>query len=115
LSRDQLGVGYSGLGLQTSTVRVVPLAEHAGMPFVTPSSTTVANQTYPLRRVLYLYVNKTPTGALPPPAQEFLHFIMSQEGQEAVIRAGFFPLPANQISSIAVALKQGAAPAPPRP
>jgi phosphate transport system substrate-binding protein len=115
LSRDQLGVGYSGLGLQTSTVRVVPLAENAGMPFVTPSSATVANQTYPLRRVLYLYVNKTPEGTLPPPAQEFLTFIMSQEGQEAVIKAGFFPLPANQIAHIAVALKEGAVPAPPRP
>ena len=105
LGRDQLGIGYSGLGLQSSTVRVVPLAENEGMPFVPPSSATIADQTYPLRRVLYLYVNKHPKGSLPPAAQEFLTFLMSHEGQEAVIKAGFFPLPANQISKTAVALK----------
>lgn len=103
LSRDQLGIGYSGLGLQTSTVRVVPLAETPGMPFVTPSSHTVADQTYSLRRVLYLYVDQSPNTPLPPAVQEFLTFIMSQEGQEAVVRAGFFPLPANQITRSTVA------------
>jgi phosphate transport system substrate-binding protein len=110
LSRDQLGIGYSGLGLQTSTVRVVPLAENEGMPYVMPSSMTITDQTYPLRRVLYLYVNKDPKGTLPPAAQEFLAFLMSQEGQEAVIKAGFFPLPMTQISKTSVALGKVAAP-----
>jgi phosphate transport system substrate-binding protein len=104
LSRDQLGIGYSGLGLQSSTVRVIPLAENEGMPYVTPSSVTITDETYPLRRVLYLYVNKNPKGAIPPAVKEFLAFVMSQEGQEAVIKAGFFPLPMNQISKTAVAL-----------
>ena len=58
LSRDQLGIGYSGIGLQTSNVRIVPLAENDGMPMITPSPTTVADQTYPLRRLLYLYLDK---------------------------------------------------------
>ena len=104
LSRDQLGIGYSGLGLQASSVRLVPLAEAAGMPFVTPSASTVADQTYPLRRVLYLYIDKDPKTPLPAAAQEFLTFIMSQEGQEAVMKAGFFPLPPVQAAKSAVAL-----------
>jgi len=104
VSRDQVGIGYSGLGLQASSVKLIPLAETAGMPFVTPSLSTVADQTYPLRRVLYLYVDKSPKSPLPAAAQEFLAFIMSQEGQEAVMKAGFFPLPANQASKGAVAL-----------
>lgn len=104
LSRDQLGIGYSGLGLQASSVRVVPLAEAAGMPFVTPSSASVADQTYPLRRVLYLYIDKDPKTPLPAAAQEFLTFIMSQDGQDAVIKAGFFPLPPAQAAKSAVAL-----------
>lgn len=111
LSRDQLGVGYSGLGLQSSSVRVVPLAEAAGMPFVTPSASTVADQTYPLHRVLYLYIDKAPNAPLPAAAQEFLTFIMTQEGQEAVTKAGFFPLPAGEATKSAVALGL-AAPAP---
>jgi len=107
LSRDQLGIGYSGLGLHSSTVRVVPLAENEGMPYVMPSSATIANQTYPLRRVLYLYVNKNPKDSLPPAAKEFLNFLMSQEGQEAVVKAGFFPLPASALTSVPVALRTG--------
>ena len=112
LSRDQLGIGYSGLGLQTSAVRLVPLAETAGMPFVTPSSSTVADQTYPLRRVLHLYIDKSPNAPLPAAAQEFLTFIMTQEGQEAVTRAGFFPLPPTLAAKSAVALGLSAEPAP---
>jgi phosphate transport system substrate-binding protein len=104
LSRDQLGIGYSGLGLQASSVRAVPLAEHEGMPFITPSSVTVASQAYPLRRVLYLYVDQSPTSPLSPAAQEFLTFIASREGQETVVRAGFYPLPLPQVEQISASL-----------
>lgn len=98
LSRNQTGIGYSGFGLQSSNVRILPLAETPGMPFVTPSATTITDQTYPLRRVLYLYLDKNPNNELPLVVKEFLTFIMSQEGQEAVIKAGFFPLPASQVT-----------------
>ncbi len=105
VSRDFFGIGYSGLGLHASSVRVVPLAEAPGMPFVTPSSTTVADQTYPLRRVLYLYINKLPQVPLPAAAQEFLAFIMSYEGQEAVLKAGFFPLSSERAAKSPIALE----------
>jgi len=98
LSRNPTGIGYSGFGLQGSNVRILPLAEAPGMPFVTPSATTITDQTYPLRRVLYLYLDKDPKSPLPDVVKEFLTFIMSQEGQEAVIKAGFFPLPASQVT-----------------
>ncbi len=104
LGRDQAGIGYSGLGLQSSTVRVIPLAEAADMPYVIPSAATVVDQSYPLRRVLHLYVDKTPNAPIPAAAQEFLTFIMTQEGQEAVAKAGFFPLPAGEVAKSVVAL-----------
>lgn len=109
LSRDPLGIGYSGLGLQASFVRVVPLAEAAGMPFISPSSKTVLDETYPLRRVLYLYVDKSPNSPLPAAVQEFISFIMSHEGQEAVMKAGFFPLPPSQAAQSAIASKSSGA------
>jgi phosphate transport system substrate-binding protein len=80
------------------------------MPFVMPSSATIADQTYPLRRDLYLYFDKMPKTSLNPAAQEFLTFLMSQEGQEAVIKAGFFPLPMNQITQSTVALRGAVTP-----
>ncbi len=105
LSRDQLGIGYSGIGLQTSNVRIVPLAEIEGMPLIAPSPTTVADQTYPLRRLLYLHFDKELGSSLPPAVQEFLEFIKSREGQESVVRAGFYPLPMDQLERLSVALR----------
>jgi phosphate transport system substrate-binding protein len=97
VGRDPFGMGYSGVGLQSSSVRAVSLAEYEGKPFVSPSVTNVMDSSYPLRRFLYLYVNKPPAASLSPVAKEFLTFVNSRDGQEAVIRAGFFPLPAKQV------------------
>lgn len=113
LSRDQLGIGYSGIGLQTSSVRILPLAEIKGMPPITPSAATVADQSYPLRRLLYLYLDKEPGTPLSPAVQEFLAFVKSREGQESVVRAGFYPLPMDQVEKLSVAL--GFLPHPPAP
>lgn len=109
LSRDQLGIGFSGIGLQSSNVRIVPLAENDGMPLITPSPATVADNTYPLRRLLYLYFDKEPGSSLPVAIQEFLEFVKSREGQEAVVRAGFYPLPLDQVQKFSVALKSASA------
>lgn len=105
ISRDRLGIGYSGIGWNASTVRVVPLAESDGMPFILPTAESVSNQTYTLRRVLYLYVDKAPKTPFTPAAQEFLRFINSRDGQETVVKAGFFPLPAAQVEKSTVALQ----------
>ncbi len=109
LSRDQLGIGFSGIGLQASNVRIVPLAENEGMPLITPSPATVADKTYPLRRLLYVYFDKEPGSPLPVAIQEFLEFVKSREGQEAVVRAGFYPLPLDQVEKLSVALKSASA------
>jgi len=104
LSRDPFGIGYSGIGLQASTVRAVPLAEKEGMPYVLPSAESVMDQSYPLRRFLYLYVDKSPNAALPALVEEFLAFINSREGQQTVIKAGFYPLPVKQVQQSLAAL-----------
>lgn len=104
LSRDSYGIGYSGVGLQSSMVRAVPLAEKEGMPSIAPSVVSVTDGSYPLTRPLYLYVNKSPRNPLPPVAQEFLAFVNSREGQEAVIKAGFYPLPLKQVDQSLAAL-----------
>lgn len=106
LSQAPLGIAFNGLGLQSTMVRIVPLAEKKDMPFVAPSDVTIADQTYPLRRVLYLYMDKSSAASFNPAAKEFLSFITSREGQETVIRAGFFPLPMTQIEHNIAALAQ---------
>jgi len=104
IHRNPMGIAYSGLGLQTSDVRALPIAEKDGMPFVFPSKETVTDETYPLRHTLYLYFDKSPKKPLPEAVQEFLTFIMTREGEETIIKAGWFPLPPIQIQNKAIAL-----------
>ena len=95
VSEDQAGIGYSGIGYLTSNVRAVPLAEKDGMPFKEASQQNADDGSYPLWRHLYLYVNKTPNKPLDPIVKEFIKFIYSKEGQQVVIKDGFFPLKAG--------------------
>jgi len=97
VSEDQAGIGYSGIGYLTSNVRAVPLAEKEGTPFMEANQKNADNGSYPLWRHLYLYVNKAPNKSLDPIVREFIKFIYSKEGQQVVIKDGFFPLKAGAI------------------
>jgi phosphate transport system substrate-binding protein len=92
VTEDRAGIGYSGIGYMTSGVRAVPLAEKEGMPFVEAAQHNAENGSYPLWRHLYLYVNKAPNKPLDPIVMEFLKFVYSREGQQVVVKDGFFPL-----------------------
>ncbi|MBM4138458.1 MAG: phosphate ABC transporter substrate-binding protein [Nitrospira sp.] len=92
VTEDIAGIGYSGIGYLTSGVRLVPLAEKDGAPFVAVTQENTMNGSYPLWRHLLIYVNKAPNKPLDPLIKEFLKFIYSKEGQMIVIKDGFFPL-----------------------
>jgi phosphate transport system substrate-binding protein len=98
ISKDPLGIGYAGVGFHTSFVRMVPLAEKPGQPYVVPSAESTAKGSYPLRRTLYLYANLSPGDRQDPEEVEFLKFINSREGQEVVVKAGVYPLPAVEVA-----------------
>lgn len=89
------GIGYSGIGYVTSGVRAVPLARKEGQPYVTAEASHALDGSYPLARVLYVYVNKRPNHALDTMQLEFLKMVLSKKGQETVVRDGYIPLPAT--------------------
>jgi phosphate transport system substrate-binding protein len=97
VTEDRAGVGYSGIGYMTSGVRALPLAEKEGMPFKEATQQNALEGSYPLWRHLYLYVNKAPNKPLDPLVKEFLKFVYSQEGQQVVVKDGFFPLSAMMV------------------
>jgi phosphate transport system substrate-binding protein len=97
VSEDQSGIGYSGIGYLTSNVRAVPLAEKEGASFKEATQQNTGDGSYPLWRHLYLYVNKAPNKPLDPIVREFIKFIYSKEGQQVVVKDGFFPLKAETI------------------
>ena len=88
------GIGYSGIGYQTSGVRAVPLRKKKGNYVKATAETAVAGK-YPLSRFLYVYVNKRPNKALSPLEREFIKMIMSKTGQRVVVKDGYIPLPAK--------------------
>jgi phosphate transport system substrate-binding protein len=87
-------IGYSGIGYVTSGVKAVPLTKKAGDPFVPATAEYATSGQYPLSRFLLIYVNKAPNKPLPPLELEFIKLIMSQVGQQTVVKDGYIPLPA---------------------
>ncbi|MBI3302278.1 MAG: phosphate ABC transporter substrate-binding protein PstS family protein [Deltaproteobacteria bacterium] len=94
VSEDRNGVGYSGVGYTTSGVRAVSLATKQGEPFHAATYQNVVNGSYPLSRFLFIYINRAPGKPLDPLVKEFTKFVFSKEGQETVIKDGYYPLPA---------------------
>ncbi|HJX58075.1 MAG TPA: phosphate ABC transporter substrate-binding protein PstS family protein [Thiobacillus sp.] len=95
----QIGaIGYSGIGYRTSGVRPLALAKKDGQPFVDATAENALNKSYPLSRVLYVYVNKRPNQPLQPLEREFFKMVLSKQGQEVVIKDGFVPMPAGMVN-----------------
>ncbi len=92
IATDLGGIGYSGIGYLTSGVRAVPLAGSDGKPYATTAENCLSGR-YPLARFLYIYVNKPPGQPLDKLTAEFIRFVESREGQETVVKDGYFPLP----------------------
>lgn len=104
VSTDLFGIGYSGIGYKTSGVKVLQLRR--GEEATVPNYENVLNGRYPLSRVLSIYVNKQPGVPLDSLIQEFLKFILSREGQEIVLRDGYFPLSATVAERIRESLEE---------
>lgn len=102
VSADKFAIGYSGIGYKTSGVRAVPLAEKDGGTYVEATYENCLEGTYPLARFLYVYVNKKPGEPLDTLTAEFLKFVLARQGQEIVVKDGYFPLTA-EIAKEAVA------------
>jgi phosphate transport system substrate-binding protein len=80
------GLTYALLANVTPNVKVVPLAEKEGQPFLEPTLQNVYTHKYPLSRYVYIYVNKAPGKALEPKVKEFLKAVLSREGQDVVAK-----------------------------
>jgi phosphate transport system substrate-binding protein len=98
ISNSLNGIGYSGIGYQTASVKTVPLARKAGEPFVADNPANALDGSYPLARFLYVYVNKAPNRPLTPLEGEFIKLILSQTGQQVVVKDGYIALPPQVVN-----------------
>jgi len=95
VASDKFGIGYSGIGYKTADVIAVPLAEREDSKMVSATPDNAYTGEYPLSRFLYLNVNSKPNQELDPLRREFIKYIFSQQGQQDVVKDGYFPVPAN--------------------
>ncbi len=91
VASDLGGVGYSGIGYVTSGVKALALGEKADA-LIDGTYENCLSGKYPLARFLFVYVNKKPNEPLPTLVHEFIRFVESKQGQEIVVKDGYFPL-----------------------
>ena len=97
IATDKYGIGYSGIGYMTSDVRAVALSTETGKnpAFVAAVPENAYTGEYPLARFLYLSVNYKPGSKLDDLRAEFVKYVFSKNGQEDVLKDGYFPVPAT--------------------
>ena len=90
LGKDPYGIAYSGIQNLTPQTKALLLADKEEGPYVELTMENVRNRTYPLYGEEFWYVNRKPGKPVDPKAKEYLHYVLSREGQEAVQRDGKF-------------------------
>jgi phosphate transport system substrate-binding protein len=98
VASDKYGIGYSGIGYKTADVRALPIAKSAKGEAYEASMDNAYSGKYPISRFLLLYVNKEPGKPLDALRAEFLSYVLSAQGQEAVVKDGYLPLPYNVLA-----------------
>lgn len=105
VASDLRGIGYSGIGYKTAGVKAVALAGTAGDKPQEPSLENCLTGAYPLARFLYVYINKNPKEPTDKLVHEFIKFINSKQGQEVVVKDGYYPMPAAVATETLALLK----------
>jgi len=95
VASDKYGIGYSGIGYKTADVNAVPLKKDDASEAIPATAEFAYSGKYPLARFLYLYVNYKPGAELDPLRGEFIKYVLSYEGQQSVVKDGYYPVSAR--------------------
>jgi phosphate transport system substrate-binding protein len=87
IAKDKYGVGYGGAAYAKG-IRMVGVKKDASSPAYEPTAENVKSGNYPISRYLFMYTKSRPTGAM----KEYIDWILSSEGQEIVVKVGYFPV-----------------------
>ena len=71
-------------------VKVLAVSPSDGAEPVELTPENVATRRYPLIRDAFFYVNKPPDQPLNPIVREFMRYCLSREGQESIVKAGYY-------------------------
>lgn len=93
LAKDPYAICYSEENFKVDGAKTVALAAGDGTNYVPLTRENVQNRSYPLYDSVYLYANGSAEHPMDPKVKEFLRFVLSQEGQQAIAKDGkYLPL-----------------------
>jgi phosphate transport system substrate-binding protein len=91
VSKEKNGIGYGGAAYGAGA-KALKIKKDESSPAIEAKEETVLNQSYPIWRYLYVYVNpELDKGEI----AKYLNWIRSDDGQKLVKDIGYYPLPKN--------------------
>ncbi len=90
VSTTPCAIGYSGMGYNMPSVKMLKIAAKAGATAYPPSVENTLNKNYPIARSLQVYTLGDPQGAL----KKYIDWTLSDAGQKIVETSGYVPVPA---------------------
>jgi phosphate transport system substrate-binding protein len=92
LAKDRYGIALSNVRYANPDVKPLALARRDGAYFA-PTAENLISQQYPLARIIPAFIDRAPGRPVDPAVREFLRFVLSREGQQALLReSGYLPL-----------------------
>ena len=110
LAVDRYGIAISNVRYAVPGVKTVALAWRPGEAAVQADKATLIAQRFPLVRIIPAFVDRAPGRPLDPAVREFLRFMLSREGQQALIEeTGYLPISREIIERQLALLDEGGA------
>lgn len=101
LSNDPSGIAYVGAPVGQNLppdLKLLEVSASSTGPYYAYTIDNIRSRQYPLHDQIYAYANVDDANKLDPKVREYLRFILSREGQDAVMRdAKYIPLTAEVI------------------
>lgn len=99
LAADRFGIAISNVRYAVPGVKTVALAWRPREAAVQADKATLIAQQYPLVRIIPAFIDRAPGQPVEPAVREFLRFMLSREGQQALVEeTGYLPIDAAIIA-----------------
>lgn len=93
INKDPYGIGYSTVAYLSPQTKAIAIASRGSDKYVELTLETLRSHAYPLFDEVYFYIDREPGKPVDPKVKEFLRYVLSREGQDAVQRdAKYLPL-----------------------
>lgn len=88
VSQTKGAIGYVGMAYLEKEIKTIKVSYDMGKTYITPSTETAKNKTYPIVRPLYFYYPVKVEKDVKP----FIDFVLSDQGQKIVTEVGYISL-----------------------